>query len=98
MNDIPKSMARVLNAEVVRKTWRENQKKRQSEEGEKGGARKRRRKDGEGGDVGKSKKTETKIGIKPGESLLHFERCVFGCFVLVLSLVLMFCVLLLQAR
>jgi hypothetical protein len=81
---IPKSAARVLNAAHVRQEWRE--KKRKLESGEDIGERdrngKKRRVDGSGDAKGKTmahhdSKTKNKsLGIQPGESLGHFNRCV----------------------
>jgi hypothetical protein len=66
-------MARVLNAESVRKAWKE--KKRQLEDGQGGqsgkeGSRKKRK----AKEDGESMSKEKRILIKPGESLVHFER------------------------
>ncbi|KAL5507411.1 hypothetical protein ACEPAH_6867 [Sanghuangporus vaninii] len=64
-HDIPKSMARVLNAEVVQGAWKE----------------KKRSLGGEGDRMGDGKKrkiasasSKTEIKIKPGESLRHFKQ------------------------
>ncbi|EJD02864.1 uncharacterized protein FOMMEDRAFT_107879 [Fomitiporia mediterranea MF3/22] len=68
-NDIPKSMARVLNAEIVQNAWREKKRALDSETGgvESGSKRKKRKTEGGG-----TEKAEIKI--KPGESLRHFKR------------------------
>ncbi|KAH8116269.1 hypothetical protein DFH11DRAFT_1687910 [Phellopilus nigrolimitatus] len=68
-DDMPRSMARVLNAESIQNAWREKKRAlalNESEGGE-GGKRKRRKTDD-----GAVSKTELKI--KPGESLKHFRR------------------------
>lgn len=58
-NDMPKSMARVLNAQKIRSDWKA--KKRSAEDTGKETTLKKR-------------KIENKVSIKPGESLGHFNR------------------------
>jgi hypothetical protein len=82
---IPKSAARVLNAAHVRQEWREKKRKFESGEdtGEHEGKRKRKRADGTStaDTKGKAKshpdaRAKNKmLGIQPGESLGHFNRC-----------------------
>ncbi|OCB89384.1 hypothetical protein A7U60_g3475 [Sanghuangporus baumii] len=63
-HDIPKSMARVLNAEMVQGAWKE--KKRDMEDRDRiGGGKKRKI---------ASASSKTEIKIKPGESLRHFKQ------------------------
>ncbi|KAL5523685.1 hypothetical protein ACEPAG_7858 [Sanghuangporus baumii] len=64
-NDIPKSMARVLNAEMVQGAWKEKKRSMEGEGDRAGGAKKRKI-------VSSSSKAEIKI--KPGESLRHFRQ------------------------
>lgn len=76
---IPKSLARVLNAAHIREEWKI--KKRKLEEGgDQASSHKRRKVDegGKGNVKGKRKERETtsKLKIKPGESIQHFNRCV----------------------
>lgn len=80
---IPKSVSRILNAVHIRQEWRD--KKRKFESGEDTGERegigkKRRVQDNEvitGKDRGHDIEGKDKVlGIKPGESLAHFNRCV----------------------
>lgn len=84
---IPKSVARVLHAAQVRQEWREKKRKFESGEdtGEHGGKGKRRRVDGNTNTKDKVKvkghhdtKESNVMAIKPGESLGHFNRCVFS--------------------
>ena len=71
---MPKSMARILNAEATQKAWKEKQ-KRACEDGMMGGgARKRRRMQGDSSEEALSYKNKMKI--KPGETLKHFKRYV----------------------
>lgn len=69
--DIPKSMARIINAEAIQSAYRA--KKRAAEEGGDDG-------DGDGKKRRKRKKEEesaaarNSLKIKPGESLKHFKR------------------------
>lgn len=81
---IPKSISRVLNAAHVRQEWRD--KKRKFEDtGEREAKTKKRRVDGSEGKAAAAVKThrghdgegrDKVLGIKPGESLAHFNRCV----------------------
>ena len=68
---MPKSMARVLNAEIIRKTWKEKR-KMDGASAEKTGIRKKKKTE----NISEAVLTEKRIMIKPGESLLHFERYV----------------------
>jgi len=80
---IPKSLARVLNAEHIREEWKVKKRKFE-EDGDRKRKDKKRRVEGSGnGEVkaqgnGKGKEeTDRKgklLGIQPGESLQHFNR------------------------
>ncbi|KAF8073374.1 hypothetical protein FPV67DRAFT_1409842 [Lyophyllum atratum] len=73
---IPKGLARALNAEKVRAEWKI--KKRKLEEGGEHTEGNKRRKVDEDGKSSKGKRRETqvtsKLMIKPGESIQHFNR------------------------
>ncbi|KAI0690881.1 hypothetical protein C8T65DRAFT_671132 [Cerioporus squamosus] len=68
--DIPKSVARVLNAARVRQEWAEKKRKGLEDEGA-GPSRKRPRR-GETTDEGGAKQSQ--LRIMPGESMAHFNR------------------------
>ncbi|KAL5485304.1 hypothetical protein ACEPAI_7946 [Sanghuangporus weigelae] len=65
LNDIPKSMARVLNAEMVQGAWKEKKRSMEGEGDRAGGGKKRKI---------ASASSKTEIKIKPGESLRHFKQ------------------------
>lgn len=88
-DDMPKSAARILNAEKVQKEWRER--KRKGREDEEASSEKKRRKTGEKGDGDKvewSKHLKVclriiqyagvtdhlNLQIKPGEHIRHFNQ------------------------
>ncbi|KAI0351320.1 hypothetical protein OH77DRAFT_946800 [Trametes cingulata] len=70
--EIPKSVARVLNAAKIQQEWAEKKRKSQGEDGA-GPSRKKRRKEGMGAE-GAGDGGATQLRIQPGESIAHFNR------------------------
>ena len=70
---IPKSAVRVFNAQAVRDEWKEKKRKRDADEGDRGG---KRRKTGEPTHGSTSEKKKFSLTIQPGESMQHFNRYV----------------------
>lgn len=75
---IPKSLARVLNAAKTREDWR-NKRKLEEDGDQKPRKKKRKVEDGAQGKR-KGAQSATKLAIKPGESMQHFNRCVSTAF------------------
>jgi len=80
---IPKSAARVLNAQAVRDAW--NMKKRKHEDGSGDGPGGKRRKTTEriarSGNKEKSRNLKAmSLTIQPGESIQHFNRSVIAIY------------------
>ena len=79
---IPKSASRILNASKIRDAFK--LRKRKLEDGDDGERQgKRRKSDGKSGTAGKGK--GSRLTIKPGESIQHFNRYVVGLLVCCLS-------------
>ncbi|KAI0676126.1 hypothetical protein C8Q78DRAFT_1075058 [Trametes maxima] len=70
--EIPKSVARVLNAAKVQQEWAEKKRKAQVDDGAGPSRKKRRRDDADGEGGGGSGKPQ--LRIQPGESMAHFNR------------------------
>lgn len=69
--EVPKSVARVLNAAKVQQEWRAKQKRNSEDTSpEAGPSRKKQKKNP------KNEESSGDLRIKPGESLAHFNRCV----------------------
>lgn len=75
---IPKSLARVLNATKIREEWK-GRKRKLEEVGGNAHAGKRR-KAGDDAERSTEKKQKSKLAIKPGESIQHFNRFVYLYF------------------
>lgn len=71
-NDIPKSMARVLNAEAVQKAWKDRKRKLSCDLNEETRSHKKRK----NADKRDDESLHSSLKIKNGESLHHFNRCV----------------------
>ncbi|TFK38947.1 hypothetical protein BDQ12DRAFT_665740 [Crucibulum laeve] len=73
---IPKSASRILNASKIREEWKD--KKRKFEDDGQGGQGKRRKVEGaeamQSKRKGKEKEMVSRLTIKPGESMQHFNR------------------------
>lgn len=73
---IPKSATRVFNAQVIRDEWKEKKRKRDEDEGDRGGKRRKTGKSGEPSHGPKSDKKKISLTIQPSESMQHFNRYV----------------------
>ncbi|KAI0640734.1 hypothetical protein C8Q79DRAFT_920788 [Trametes meyenii] len=71
--EIPKSVARVLNAAKVQREWAEKKRKAQADDGP-GPSRKKRRRDGAEEVDGNGGSSKSQLRIQPGESMAHFNR------------------------
>ncbi|RDB15266.1 hypothetical protein Hypma_004829 [Hypsizygus marmoreus] len=74
---IPKSLARVLNAAHVREEWKIKKRKLEEDGESKADSKRRKLADGKMGSAkgrGKEKEVTSKLTIKPGESMQHFNR------------------------
>jgi len=68
---IPKSAARIFNAQATRDQWKEKKRKHDEDEGDRGGKRRKTESHGP-----KSDKKKVSLTIQPGESMQHFNRYV----------------------
>ncbi|KAI0364543.1 hypothetical protein BV20DRAFT_1005550 [Pilatotrama ljubarskyi] len=71
--EIPKSVARVLNAAKIQQEWAEKKKRKAQAEDGAGPSRKKRRKESANGEV-EGGSGRTQLRIQPGESIAHFNR------------------------
>jgi len=71
---IPKSAARIFNAQAIRDQWKEKKRKHDEDEGDRGGKRRKTGKEPTHGP--KSDKKKVSLTIQPGESMQHFNRYV----------------------
>ncbi|KIM36536.1 hypothetical protein M413DRAFT_288345 [Hebeloma cylindrosporum] len=71
---IPKSAARVFNAQAIRDEWKEKKRKHDEDEDGHGGKRRKTGTSGEPARGPKSDKKKISLTIRPGESMQHFNR------------------------
>lgn len=73
--EIPKGAARVLNAAKIQQEFAEKKRKQRDEADGAGPSRKKQK-----GGAGGQNEGANALRIKPGESIGHFNRCVYRCF------------------